>query len=307
MFCRNCGNKLADNAKFCNLCGTPVAKPAGVQAPKPSQPAQPASPKTEPVIPPQPQQAPQFQQPQFQRPQFEQPQFEQPQYQQPQYQQPGYPGQPAAQGATPAQQMLASIGSTGKILGLIAAAVCIFLICTVFIHSFDAKSYYTNYSYGAQKYLSNMSKSADLANKNIFSMTIDYIKDGPDSAVFIIGIWSHVVFEAIAAIFVLVGLVRAFMSGKLNEKKMWGALKMSSLASFLGTLLILVCTIASSIIVNVKNDLSAFKNWVVVPNFLAYLFLAVALASLIFCGIMKSRVNQDIIKTQQSPQFTGRY
>ena len=27
MFCRSCGNKLADNAKFCNLCGSPVAAP----------------------------------------------------------------------------------------------------------------------------------------------------------------------------------------------------------------------------------------------------------------------------------------
>ena len=35
VFCRNCGNELADTAKFCNKCGTPVAKTAPPPEAKP--------------------------------------------------------------------------------------------------------------------------------------------------------------------------------------------------------------------------------------------------------------------------------
>jgi len=31
MFCRNCGNKLEDNDKFCGVCGTPKFTPNNVQ------------------------------------------------------------------------------------------------------------------------------------------------------------------------------------------------------------------------------------------------------------------------------------
>ncbi len=36
MFCKNCGNNLSDDARFCNVCGTPVdaIQPAGSVAPK---------------------------------------------------------------------------------------------------------------------------------------------------------------------------------------------------------------------------------------------------------------------------------
>ena len=35
MYCANCGNKLPDDAKFCDACGTPVATAEAVQEPSP--------------------------------------------------------------------------------------------------------------------------------------------------------------------------------------------------------------------------------------------------------------------------------
>lgn len=54
MFCPNCGNQIADNAKFCSACGSPIA-----QAAAPAEPAKPVEPVApvefaQPVVPVEP-------------------------------------------------------------------------------------------------------------------------------------------------------------------------------------------------------------------------------------------------------------
>ena len=74
MFCFKCGAPLAQDALFCEHCGTRLQ----------NQPAQ------------QPTQQPTYQQPAYQQPAYQQPAYQQPAYQQPAYQQPVYQ-QPAYQ------------------------------------------------------------------------------------------------------------------------------------------------------------------------------------------------------------------
>lgn len=56
MKCTSCGHEVADTAKFCNLCGTPMTPPAPAAPaePVPEVPAAPVVPvMADPVIPPQ--------------------------------------------------------------------------------------------------------------------------------------------------------------------------------------------------------------------------------------------------------------
>lgn len=51
MFCRNCGNKIEDTAKFCNVCGTKVELPQSASAPrKPVQQKSPKKKKLNPIV-----------------------------------------------------------------------------------------------------------------------------------------------------------------------------------------------------------------------------------------------------------------
>lgn len=50
MFCPKCGNKLDTSARFCNICGTPMA--AGTQSPQDSQPLKQPTQSAPPPIPP---------------------------------------------------------------------------------------------------------------------------------------------------------------------------------------------------------------------------------------------------------------
>lgn len=65
MYCRKCGEKLSEGAKFCRNCGTPVSKSAVAPTPKPvpepaSEPALKSVPEpaSEPALKPMPEPAP---------------------------------------------------------------------------------------------------------------------------------------------------------------------------------------------------------------------------------------------------------
>ena len=109
MICKQCGNEVAPDAKFCAVCGAPVeiAEPQFAQPVE--QPQQYAQPVEQPQQYAQPIEQPQYGQPvdqvQYgqapyqpveQPQQYAQPQYQQPQYAQPQYAQPQY-GAPVAE------------------------------------------------------------------------------------------------------------------------------------------------------------------------------------------------------------------
>ena len=82
MICKQCGNEIAPDAKFCGVCGAPNEAPQPQQFTPPVEQPQYAQPQYD-----QPQQYadPQYGQPQYGQPQYGQPQYAQPQYGQPQY------------------------------------------------------------------------------------------------------------------------------------------------------------------------------------------------------------------------------
>lgn len=98
MFCKKCGNQLADGAVFCPTCGAPTANPTPQKVEQ-----QPAQPQYAP--PPQPV--------------YQQPVYQQPVYQQPVYVQPVYvqqPPKPAAKKPKPSN----SVGMAGFVLSLVS-------------------------------------------------------------------------------------------------------------------------------------------------------------------------------------------
>ena len=100
MICSNCGAELADGAKFCGVCGTPVVMEAASRAAENVQAAAAdAAPAFEapvfdtPVLEAPAPEAPVFTAPVFETPQqptYQQPVYQEPVYQQPTYQQPTY-------------------------------------------------------------------------------------------------------------------------------------------------------------------------------------------------------------------------
>ncbi|MBR6103370.1 MAG: zinc-ribbon domain-containing protein [Ruminococcus sp.] len=318
MFCRNCGNKLADNAKFCNLCGTAVPKPAQPaqntapagqppQAPKPQQPipqllrrppqqkAEPAAPVNEPL----PIQQPSPAQPNSQQP-VQQPypgapgqegQYQQPYIDKPTFQNAVAPGQPVPM---PVAEPPKPIDRNIVIFGLCCAAVCIFLVCSVFFKGFTGKGFGAA-DFGTYKYLDRIAEVGKLVDKNVFSYSWEGIKADVDSAVLIISLWTHVLFEIFAVIFVISAIVRAFGKGRVSEVKMWGNLKNSALFSFLGNFISFAGVVFAVVRPRIAAKKEVFKDWWAVPNFFIYFFIGLSLATLITCSIMKRRTRAKMV------------
>ena len=129
MICKQCGNEVAPNEKFCGICGAPNDAAADQSAqPRYEQPLQSAQPQMDQSAQPQYGQPVQPQYGQPAQPQYGQP--AQPQYgqpAQPQYGQPAQPqyGQPAQYDASgnPAPDPVAS-GYVGRALGFGITSLC---------------------------------------------------------------------------------------------------------------------------------------------------------------------------------------
>ena len=273
MFCRSCGNQLADNAKFCNKCGAQVAAPA-----QPSAPQNNPQPTATQQIPIQPQPMRQPQQPY------------QLNYQQPMAQQ-QTPVPPMAQ---PYPQQAASYQletpfTPGKIAAMFGWCVSVFLLFTTLFKVFHAKSFIRDYSFGTASYLKDWGKMAEINKENIISYTFKHLGDTFETGVFLSGLWLHVIFECIACIVLLAALINLFSKDRYSEASLWGKVKAASVLSFLGN----CCAVLAVIINDVKSNLDAdkgfFEDWPVKPGVPAYLFIALALVTAIVCGIMSGK------------------
>ncbi len=99
MFCQSCGQKMADDAKFCENCGALTQQPS--------------------TPPPPP------------RNTYQQPPYQQPPYQQPPYQQPPYQQTPPAYYPQPGYQPMKPKSGGKKVLSVIAIVVVILLVIIV--------------------------------------------------------------------------------------------------------------------------------------------------------------------------------
>lgn len=291
MFCRSCGNKLADNAKFCNVCGTKIAAPAQ-NAPTQNIPSQNNIPQQVPTqnipiqqnMPQQPQTVRQPQQP-YQLnyvPPMAQQQTPVPPMAQP------YPQQSAA----PA---LEKPVTTGKIIAMLGWCVSCFLLFTTLFKVFHARSFIRDYTFGTASYLKDLGKSASYLKMNVFSFTFKHIGDDFETAVLFSGLWLHVLFECIACIVLLIALISLFSKHRSSEAALWRRVKASAVLSFLGN----CCSVLAIIIDDVKSNLDAdkgfFEDWPVKPGFLAYFFIGLALVTAIICGIMSRRAERSAV------------
>lgn len=105
MICKQCGQEIAPDAKFCGVCGAPNDAAAQPVEPQYAQPA--ADPYAQ---------------------QYQQPQYQQPQYQQPQYQQPQQYGQPQY-GAPVEDPVERSLSKSILVFGILALVFC----CTFYL------------------------------------------------------------------------------------------------------------------------------------------------------------------------------
>lgn len=291
MFCRSCGNKLADNAKFCNLCGSPVAAPntaPAETAPQAQQPAAPEKPVSQPMTapllrrPPQQSQSPVQPQQPYGQPNF-QPTFSEAQVP---------PPMPAP---TPAAVTVKQNRTVTTVLGLISAAVCIFLICSVFFKCYDTV---LSGKFGTYSYLDRVAEVGKFYDKNVITYSIEGIKHDLSSAVLLITMWLQVVLNAAAAILIIVGVIFAFGRSETSEVKMWGMLKTAAICCFLGCLFCTAGVMFASINSNIENKAPAFKNWTTTPNFFAYFFIGLSLVTVIVCSVLKSRSVNTLAKIQ---------
>ncbi len=212
MFCRNCGNKLADNAKFCNMCGSPVKV------------VQPAADLMEPVIPEQP--AAQTQEPVQQDNGFLQ--QEQPVYKpyEPAYQEPI---------AQPYRQQTVYTGSEGvsrfgrfTLPAVIMFLLSGFLIASPFLKMFGSKVY----PFSAFSHFRDLSK---LEHKNVFSATFQMIDEGnKDTVLLYVGLWVLWIFEVCALVFLIMAMIRLFSSRKDRAAKFFSDIRISAGLSFFG-------------------------------------------------------------------------
>lgn len=307
MFCRNCGNQLADNAKFCGKCGSPVVQktqPAAEQpAPEPvtesvivssePQPAprndqyqQPAPqpqpiPEPEPAPIPQPTPIPQ---------QFEQ-NYQQPNVQQPYVQQP-YPQQPVAQPFPQQQAVPQPSSSSGKIVGFVMMLCCIFFVCTFFIKCYTI----IDSDFSVYTYLDRIAEAAEDRDIGFFKYYFsDLIGDSAwYGAAFYICILLNILFDVLAVIMLIFGFVRLASSDRMSEVKMWTDIKVSVLFSFLGTLSMFVGVFIANVFDNLKNDLGIFEEWGCIPGVLVYVFLAAEIAVIFICGLMKRKAVRSV-------------
>ncbi|MBR6873506.1 MAG: zinc-ribbon domain-containing protein [Ruminococcus sp.] len=299
MFCRNCGNQLADNAKFCNKCGNPVASAAAVKDPEPvigdviiPQDANPfeeandfasreqASYQQEPS--PYQQEANPYQQ--QNNPAGYQPY--QPNYQQPYAQPYPYPQTSAVPGGN------ISKSSVNFIPHIIAMFILsIFMICSPLLKMFGNSSY----SFGTASYLNDMSKLGDKMNKNVFSFTFEQISEGDaDTKFMLIGFWVHALFEAVAFIFLVLAVFRLFSKRQDKQFKVLSDLRISLVSSFIGIIGVIGCMIASYMNYRNSKFSGVFSDVIYVWG---YIFFALSLISLIVCsvfrGMAKRQFNRD--------------
>ena len=329
MFCRNCGNKLADNAKFCGLCGNPVVRntepqpeepiieepapvpePVTASEPAPSQEYeqyQQTAPQPQPIPEPEPAPIPQ---PTPIPQQFEQnyQQYDQ-NYQQPSaqpYQQTGYAqpyqqpmSQPFPQQGMPQQTAVRSSAS-GKIIGFVMMLCSIFFVCTLFIKCYSVLE--SDFSVFGN--LQKLAEVADDHDKNFVSYMSDLIGSSPwYGAAFYIGMLLNVLFDVLAVVMIIFAFVRLASKDSMSEIKMWSDIKASVIFGFLGSFSMFVCILIANIFNNLKIDLGIFDEWGCVPGVLMYVFLAAEIVVIVVCGIMKSRARKAVMVS--SPSYTA--
>lgn len=267
MFCRNCGNKLADNAKFCNKCGNPVAV-------KPSEDVQQVIGESAPA-----------QEQEF----FQQ---EQPVYKpyEPSQQEPI--GQPYYQQSAPIQQPVsnpaASMGRYSLSAGVLML-LCCFLVSAPFIKMFAP----ARYSFSTFSFLKAVSKNRD---KNIFSLSLDAIAEGAtDNKLFYISLWVQIIFAICALIFIISALVRLAGSRQDKALKVLRELRLSAGMSFCGVFGSVGLMTASAIVTG-----ESFEGLLrEVYNAWTYVFLGVSLLALIL-GIVFAVSAKHVYESAQS-------
>ena len=281
MFCRKCGNQLADNAKFCNACGNPVAVNNNAD-PQPVIPDEPAAPVMEEAIIPGSVPIPeQTEQPAYQQPNPQPYQPYQPNYQQPAAQPYPYPQTSPVPTAATSQP--------GKIDRFLVPILNLFffsimLICTTLLPLYGDKAY----SFGPASYLKDLSK---VTTKNIFSVSIDAISDGNNATRFMyLGIWVHIIFCAVAFIFLLIAFIRLFTSSPNKEYKVICELRISILSSFIGILFGIGFMIASYMSGRNAKFSGVFSN---VLYFWSYIVLAVAIGTVIAAFIIRGKAKKQ--------------
>lgn len=281
MFCRSCGNQIADNAKFCNMCGAHVTPNNDASAPS--------------SVIPDPAPAPAAPQPEqrydtgasndfFQK---EQPVYKpyEPAYHEP-VSQPYAPSKSADAGST---------GGMGKFIGPAAVLFLFaaFLISSPFLHMFgDSK-----YSFGAFSYLNDLAKIAD---KNIFSLTIDAISNGSGTVILLfVSLWSNILFEFCALIFLIIALIGLASNKKNKAVKVLGNIRVSISLSLIGLLICIGTMIAYYL--NYGKFSGLFKE---VFYIFAYVFLGVAIVSMVLACIFVGKAKREYAVSSSYQQPT---
>ena len=263
MFCRSCGNQLADNAKFCNMCGNKVVKLEATDS-FPS----PVIPDPEPV--PMPAEQPVINDNQdngfFQQ--------QQPVYKpyEPAYQQPI--AQPVYKNTVYTSGKPAVSKTTSTVYAVIMYLIAAFLVASPFLHMYGDKTYH----FGSFSNLHDLSK---VSGKNIFSTVIDIISDGStDYKLFYIGLSVHIIFEICALIFLLIALFRLLSKRQDKILKVLSDLRLSVSLSFFGIFTSVGLMTASYLVRNKFSGL--FSN---VFYIFTYVFVPLSLIALIVCCI----------------------
>ena len=272
MFCRSCGNQLADNAKFCNKCGTKVQVREEAVGPPP-------------VIPdPEPVQMP-YQEPVINNNVnnndngfFQQ---EQPVYKpyEPAYQQPM--GQPVYKNTLYTDPTPAVSSGTTTLFAVILYLISAFLISSPFLKMYGDKVY----RFGSFTYLHDLNK---ITSKNIFSYSLDMIGDGStETKLFFIGLWAHIIFEVCALIFLLIALFRLLSHRQDKMLRVICDLRLSISLSFFGIFASFGLMTASYLVDHKASDL--FDN---VYYVFTFVFVPLALVALIMSCIFVGKVRR---------------
>ena len=226
MFCKKCGNQIADNAKFCNRCGEPCAGSPGDKEPfSPVQDAARYAENSSPAA------ATGTSDDFFQK--------EQPVYKP---YEPVYP-QPAGQPYPAPASVNAGTGTGGMgkhiVPSVILFVLSLFMISSPFLKLFGD----SRFSFSPFSYLNDLSK---VSGKNIFSLSIDSISNGKsDTVFFFLSLWVNIIFEVCALIFVLIAFIGLFSKKQNKAVKVLGNLRVSIGLSLLGFLISFGLMIAS--------------------------------------------------------------
>ena len=271
MFCKKCGNQIADNAKFCNMCGEPNVKASDPQdtiavIPDPAPSAMPGS-SNDPAGA-----ADGF----FQK--------EQPVYKpyEPAYQQPaGMPYQPHPM---PDSNVTGGSGTMGKhsIPAVILFIMSLFMISSPFLKMFGD----SDFSFSSFSYLNDFAK---VSGKNIFSVSIEaFDKGGSQTILFFLSLWVNIIFEICALIFVLIAFFGLFSSKQNKAVKVLGNLRVSIGLSLFGFLISFGLMIASYMKYGKFSDIFSQVFYI-----FSYICLGVAILSFILAIIFAGKAKKD--------------